>query len=89
MRPLMLPRLVHAIIVVKKDILPENAQVLLRYFSRYVHMVVKMMVDSRVRALLSPSPVYHLNLPLDLIILHDLIICDHTRSNFFLSLGQI
>ncbi|MCI05518.1 hypothetical protein A2U01_0026571, partial [Trifolium medium] len=30
MRSLMLPRLVHAIIVVKKDILPENAQVLLR-----------------------------------------------------------
>jgi hypothetical protein len=56
----MLPRLVHAIIVVKKDILPENAQVLLRYFSRYVYMVVKMIIYlSFLLSVISLCDLYH------------------------------
>jgi hypothetical protein len=41
-------------------------------------------VDSRVRTLLNPSPVYHSNPPLDLICIPDVIIYNHTKSNFSL-----
>jgi hypothetical protein len=61
------------------------------YYKDKKHILSKnkyrIMVNSRVRALSSLSPMYHLNPPLDLISLHDFIFHGYTRSNFF-SLGR-